>query len=156
MAVSNFEISGLGAGTVVGTCELHEGLSGAGFPESPVGGSPSNNLFQSDQDLIVRVKWDEFNPDAIFLIGGEWRIDVLIEPIDTGGAASVKNATQVSNGQAGNPYQVDLTFLAGTLPLGLHRVVVAMQWFSTPGPGGLPGPLASFSEIGVIKIYQEP
>ena len=151
MAATAFEISGLSPGTVTGTCELFEGASALGQAEVPTVGSgfASNNLLQADQDLIVRVIWNSIPPDAGFLLGGTWRLEVVAEQV--GGGVATQSIPPVV--PVVGALQRDLIFPTPTLAVGYHRIIMSMQWFDFAGN---PGPLAGFVDLGVIKVYQEP
>lgn len=154
MAAISFELGapiGFAPGTVTGTCELYEGASALGDPEMPLVVFPqtSNNLFQEDQSVIVRVTWNSVLPGAAFLLGGTWNFEVVAEQVG-GGAVTVALPGVIP---AIGTLTRNLSFGGGILPVGLHRIILSMYWLDA---GGNPRAIAGFVDMGIIQVYNEP
>lgn len=151
MATLNFEET-IPWFNVSGDVILSEGGSSAGFgaPSSP---NPTNRVIQRDQPTTIRFQWDQTGLLAPFL-NGHWHCRLFFEQMG-GGEYSLPGAyaDNVTPYVAvnGHTYNVDVTIPANTIPEGLYTVVCALVFHS---PTGIPGPIAAYSEFGLVQYYR--
>jgi hypothetical protein len=137
--------------TITGEAHLHEGPSGAA--PGPV---YNNTHFQTDQAIYVHFTWQQnvaswflpiINPSCKFVMKAFFEL--------MGAGESAANPTPVSvnfTSHSNASYSGIIFIPAGTLAPGVYRCVVCLQF---DGPGGAPTPVAAFTDIGMLQVYQD-
>lgn len=148
--------------TVTGNVDIHERASTSGADGIGVGGNVipagaqrlSNHSIQTDQPFFVHFNWTTTGSFARFLGGGQWRCNVYFEKMGSGETAASLDLTgmEASVGVSGTTYNKNLQVAAGAIPVGIYRVVAALQWMDASNK---PGPISYFDEVGMIRIYAD-
>ena len=119
---------------------------------------PINDIIQTDQDVTVIVDW-QVSGSLAGIICGEYVTTVYCERM---GKGEVTNddcfavVPHVSTSKT-QPYEAIVTIPKNTLDAGVYRLVVAINFRTTPaakGMNSMPIPVAGFCDLGLIQVYQ--
>ncbi len=157
MAALNFEsnllgAAGIGAGSFALLTEFPDG--GPVFPApAPFDPTVSNFIVQTDQKLRVNLTWETIG--ALWLvITGKWFCNVYLEEMGAGEYAGGPFSANVNVVNAFNhKYQLDVNIPANVIPAGLYRIVVAVT-IKGGNPAVTPLPIAAFSDIGIVQVFE--
>ena len=145
MAALNFEsnllgAAGIGAGSFVLLTEFPDG--GPVFPApAPFDPTVSNFIVQTDQRLRVNLTC-------------KWFCNVYLEEMGAGEYAGGPFSANVNVVNAFNhKYQLDVNIPANVIPAGLYRIVVAVT-IKGGNPAVTPLPIAAFSDIGIVQVFE--
>jgi hypothetical protein len=117
---------------------------------------PPTDIIESGVPFTVRIDWSVTGP-AVPLMAGTWNVAARFEAIGPGpeillAAPSVPFVAGAVGPPTTRTY-IGLTSVAvpaGALPVGAYTLVVLLTFVT---PGGLPGPLAGFSDQRIIQIF---
>ncbi len=125
--------------------------AGSFFPAPPPFAPSASNMFvQTDQPLQVNFSWTASGAIFSFLTG-TWNCAVFLELLGGGGVnpAPATGTTAVVTA-FNNAYNVDVNLPAITAP-GLYRVVATI---TLQGPTAIMLPIAGFTDIGILQVYE--
>jgi|GEM_PF-920778 hypothetical protein len=130
------------------------GTSGVFPAEPPLDPNQSNFIVQTDQNMRVKLHW---TTEGVFwaVLNGKWNCKVYLEEMGAGEFAGPPFSATVAvvNSIAPTPYNVTVSIPANTIPAGLYRFVVAIT-LQGPAPANLPLPVAAFSDIGIVHLFE--
>ena len=134
---------------VNGTVDLTQQPSTGGFP-APVA---NNRIIQVDQPCDIRFKWSASGILTPFL-NGNWHCKIYLEQMGKGEfelPGTLGKQTVAYAPSNPSPYDVTMNIPANTVSEGVYRVVCTLTFTA---PNGTPGPIAAFSELGLIQFYK--
>lgn len=131
---------------ITGDVTLKEGNSTADFPAGSVA-----RIIQSDQPVSITFDWRTSGLLVPFL-SGNWKGSIFLEKMG-GGEYTLPNNVATTPFIGSNPhsYHLSVNIPAGTLPTGVYKVVASLNFSA---PNGTPGPIAAFTELGMIQVYE--
>ncbi len=138
----------LGNFNVSGEVHLHEGVNTGGIPA--VRTFPATT-FQTDQDIQVHFNWNQSGWLARFF-SGQWQMAVYLEMM---GQGETTNPTPINVPYIANDpqsYSRWVVIPRNTLSPGVYRVVACLRLIDS---AGTMTPLASFTDIGLIQVYND-
>lgn len=147
-----FGAAGIGAGSFALLTEFADGgpLFKAPPPFDP---TASNFIAQTDQKLRVNLTWETVGV-LWLIITGKWHCNVYLEEMGAGEYSGGPFSTSIKVVNAFNhKYQVEIDIPANSIPAGLYRLVVAVT-LKGGDPAVTPLPIAAFSDIGIVQIFE--
>jgi len=132
--------------SIDGSVTLAEGPSTEAFPEGMVA-----RIVQSDQPVKVSFRWRAAGLLVPFL-AGTWKATVFFEKMGGEEFSLPSNSVQTPFvGANPHDYALQLDIAPNTLPAGVYKVVVSLNFCA---PDGTPGPVAAFTELGMVQVYK--
>lgn len=114
------------------------------------------DIIEDGVPFTVRIDWSLTGP-AVPLMAGTWNVAARFESIGPGpDVLLAAPSVSFTAGTVGPPTTMTYTGLtsvavpAGTLPVGAYEFVCLLTYVT---PGGLPGPLAGFSDERIIQVF---
>lgn len=125
------------------------GLKGDAFvsESAPINGP--RNIVRTSESWFVKFDWTTTGP-LNYIMCGKWHLKVLLEEMGVGEYDLKNKEAEVSLESKPNSYTETLTFPPHSVPPGLFRVTVII---TMNGPGGAPGPIAGFEDLGLVQFY---
>jgi hypothetical protein len=114
---------------------------------APING-PSN-IVRTSESWFVKFDWTTIGP-LNYIMCGNWHLKVLLEEMGVGEFDLQDKEAVVHFVSAPHTYTQTLTFPPHSVRAGLYRVTVII---TMTGPGGAPGPIAGFEDLGLVQFY---
>ncbi|RMG27420.1 MAG: hypothetical protein D6730_07240 [Bacteroidetes bacterium] len=135
-----------GGATVCLTENLAAPGPGTGFPPA----TPTN-IIKTSQGWSVAFQWETLGA-LTNLMAGQFQLNLFLEEMGSGEYAlpAAFSTATVNFVSAPNVYNQVMNIPANQVPAGVYKLVVSLTF---KGPLGVPGPIAAFSEVGMIQFY---
>ncbi len=132
--------------TINGWVGMWEGPSTEDWPEK----TPPSDIIQLDQSWNVWF-WFRTTGDLCNIMCGKWKLQVLLEKM--GGGETDFSPTEVVDCVCGpNTYVKNIHIPPRKVDEGVYRVIATVRLH---GPGGRPGPVAAFVDLGLVQFYED-
>jgi hypothetical protein len=107
-------------------------------------------IIRTDQEWFVHLKW-ELRGSLVAMVDGEWHIQAYLESMGTGFEGELKSPGDTLPVNPGSPlYEHRFRVPAGTVEAGSYKLVTHISYVR---PDGLPGPMAGFYEVPLVRFY---
>jgi hypothetical protein len=127
---------------------------------TPVGVSPPKTILDSDQDLQIKVSWENHGL-ATGMVDGRWHLLVMAESQGPGPEVILvdpgDHIFDLNPGPEPRSYSRTVDVPAGTLPVvgghgvTLYKLITSLTYFDAAGNRG---PIAAYEEGPIIQIYE--
>lgn len=121
----------------------------------------TKDIIQMDQDWEVQVKWHlegSLLVSPFFTFTGRWVVRLFLEGMGTtqeyslpaapGQVVDVATFTAVAPDR--RDYKATISIAQNSIDAGVYKPTIALTYESSPGT---PGPIAGFSELGMLQVY---
>ncbi|MBK7871992.1 MAG: hypothetical protein IPJ74_15620 [Saprospiraceae bacterium] len=114
---------------------------------------PSNMIIQTDQPWKVKCHW-HVKGSLCLIIYGKWECNVYLEEMGAGEYKGSPFTTTIPFvNELEHAYESVVNIPANAIPPGVYRVTLSLQLLNL-SPKNAPLPVAAFSDIGLLKVYE--
>jgi hypothetical protein len=132
--------------SIKGWVGMWEGPSTEDWPEQ----TPPSDIIQLDQSWNIWF-WFRTTGDLCNIMCGKWKLQILLEKM--GGGETNFSPTEIVDCVCGpHTYIKNIHVPPRKVGEGVYRVIATVRLF---GPGGHPGPVAAFVDLGLVQFYED-